>query len=97
MMAEGCRDSQKASLEMMAEGHWDSQKASPKETRTRRSGAEVQGDRQERGQEGEGIEDEGAQMREGKNDNRGGGSLMKPGVGGDMNQGALQRTEVGCH
>ena len=46
---------------MMAEGHWDSQKASQKETRTRKSRPEVQGDRQEKGQDGEGIEDEGSQ------------------------------------
>ena len=76
---------------MMAEGHWDSQTASQKETRTLRSRAEVQGDRgarrQEKCQEGEGIEDEGAQMREGKKENRGGGSRQNSGVGGDMNQG----------
>ena len=61
---------QKASSKMMAEGHWDSQRASQKETRKRRASAEGQGDReakgdsQERGQEGEEIEDAGAQMRE---------------------------------
>ena len=86
---------------MMAEGHWDSQKASQKERRTLRSRAEVHGDRgarrQEKGQEGEGNKDEGAHMREEKNDNRGGGSRQNSGVGGDMNQGALHRTEVGCH
>ena len=36
-------------------------------------------------------------MREEKNDNRGGGSRQNSGVGGDMNQGALPRTEVGYH
>ena len=97
MMAKGCRDSQKASSKMMAEGHWDSQKASRKETRTSGSRAEVQGDRQEKGQEGEGIEEEGAQTKEEENNSRGGGGRKNSGVGGDMNQGAIQRTEVGCH
>ena len=78
----------------MAEGHRDSQKASSTETRTRRSSAEVQGDRLERGQKGEGVEDEGAQMRDERNENSGAGSLMKPSVGGDMNQRALQRWGV---
>ena len=69
MMAEGHRDSQKASS-MVAEGHWDSQKASQRETRTMRASAEVHGtremkdNRQERGQEGEEIKDTGAQRRE---------------------------------
>ena len=69
-MAEGYRDSQKASSKMVAEGHWDSQKASRRETRTTRASGEVQGDRevkgdrQERGQDTEEIKDTGAQRRE---------------------------------
>ena len=36
-------------------------------------------------------------MSDERNENSGAGSLMEPGVGSDMNQGAGQRTEVGCH
>ena len=82
---------------MMAEGHRDSQKASSKETRMWRRSAEVQSDRQERCQKGEGLEDEGAQTSDERNGDSGAGSLMELGVGSDMNQEAGQRTEVGCH
>ena len=82
---------------MMAEGHRDSQKASSKETRTWRKSTEVQSDRHERCQKGEGFGDEGAQTSDERNGNSGAGSLMEPGVGSDMNQVAGQRTEVGCH
>ena len=81
----------------MAEGCQDSQKASSKKTRKWRRSAEMQSDRQERGQKGEGLEDKGAQMSDGRNKNNGAGSLTEPGVGSDMNQGEAQRTEVGCH
>ena len=81
----------------MAKGHRVLQEASSKETRTWRRSAEVQSDRKERGQKGEGLEDEGAQTSDERDGNSGAGSLMEPGVGSDMNQEAGQRTEVGCH
>ena len=82
---------------MMAEGCQDSQKASSNETRKWRRSTGVPGNRQERGRNEEGLKGQGIQQSERRNENTGAGSLLEPRVGSDMNQGAGQRMEVGCH